>query len=486
MSKVLTLEGAQARDRELMALGLTSDELMESVACAMADKLGAGGGKKALFLLGVGHNGGDGAVMARRLTDWQVTALVVADEGRTLKELTAQKIGLLPAAPAWSRDLTDDELRAACDVDLIIDAIEGLGSCKALTGEKERVVAAANSSRARRLALDLPTGLNGLASGGLVFRAHETYTVEAPKVNMLWGKGPEYCGLVHTIPLSSLATATEGIDATDVRWEEPPAPDYPDWAHKGTRGGVLLFCGSETYPGAGQLAALAALRGGAGFVVWALPSALRPTFAALLPEAITVAVDDGAQAQACLETWGHKCDALVVGSGLGRDQRAGELCDVARSWSKSTVWDGDGLAFFASQSPQPSEALRVLTPHGGEAQALLGAPPFGDGESAYQAARFLSDRWQSAVVLKGHGTWILSKEKAHYVYGSGRELAVPGSGDTLAGLLGARLASPFCQQPLVSAVATHGAAGLKLRQAFGPDGLLAREISAAFGKKAER
>lgn len=255
--------------------------------------------------------------------------------------------------------------------------------------------------------------------------------------------------------------------------------------HKGEKGGVLIFGGSESYRGAPVLAALGALRAGAGYVVLAVPDFMVDAAAISVPEAVfaPLATSGGVIAEASvrrvLGQWEKKCGCAVFGPGIGRDESLRAVTELVwNEWDKPLLLDADALFFFASLR----HGLRrrdnaVITPHSGEAGAILGLTAEEVNASRLASAQKLADK-AGVAVLKGMGTVVASKDEKRIINEGSPALAVPGSGDVLSGAAGAFLASGAAAIDAATAGALlHAVAGSRLEAKKGARGILAREIA---------
>lgn len=257
-------------------------------------------------------------------------------------------------------------------------------------------------------------------------------------------------------------------------------PDRPEEMHKGNRGRLLVIGGSSHYPGAPALSALGALRSGAGVVTLLSSPAVCSACAARHPEVVC---------RPCSEDWlgaalaeAPACGAAVIGPGLERLPHTQELVrDIWGRWPKPLLVDGDGLFALSGEgssglSPRDDA---VLTPHEGEAARLLGTSAESVRGDREAAARRLAERW-GCVVLKGHGSLVAvrGEEEVRRLDWGGAELAVPGSGDVLSGVIGTFLAAGIsAREAALLGAALHGMAGSRLRSG-GVDGVLASELAA--------
>lgn len=257
--------------------------------------------------------------------------------------------------------------------------------------------------------------------------------------------------------------------------------------HKGDRGGVLVVGGSWNYRGAPTLAALGALRAGAGFVVLAVPDFIADTASALLPEAVFVPlrttnnIIEKDSLELCIAEWGKRCDSAVFGPGLGRDTSVGLLTEwFGNKWNKPLLLDADALYFYAMYYHKlPKLENIVITPHSGEAAVILGVTAATVNEAREVYAQHLAKK-AGTVVLKGMNTVVAKTGENRIINEGSPSLAVPGSGDVLSGAIGAFLASGISLFDAATAGALlHAAAGSNIEARHGTRGALAREIADA-------
>lgn len=235
----------------------------------------------------------------------------------------------------------------------------------------------------------------------------------------------------------------------DLRTDPPLLPDRPRDANKVTAGRVLVVGGSRDMAGAPAMAGLGALRAGAGLVRLAVPRGIQATVAgyrcetttAGLPELETGALSAEAYPEmlALAEGW----DAVVLGPGLGRDEQTGE---AVRTFSQDvhgpTLLDADALFAWNLRLEQLSgrEAPTVLTPHEGEAARLLGITSEEVRADRQAAAARMATAADAIVVLKGPGTVVTDGTQLFVNQTGGPALATGGTGDVLAGVIGAFVA----------------------------------------------
>ena len=474
-------EKVRALDGRLIEAGTPGLELMERVARRIAAfAVNHAPFPSALILAGAGSNGGDGLAAARILlrNDWKVNVLLShgIERSRGDAAVNLQRFRSQGGACSESSRLDDGHIAALVhESAVVIDALLGTGAAGAPRGETARLIELVNAQRGGRgvLAVDLPSGAEG---DGLCMNAQWTCTAAARKLSVATGRRAALAGELHLVPLDPRADGF--LSESDA--DEPEARDIQSLLpirraddHKGTRGGVLIAAGSEQYRGAALLAARGALRMGAGLVVLAAPSSVIDGATVALPEIIGERVDTDSKFEKIMLKWKDRCKTLLVGSGLGRDERAKKICRAAESWEGPSLWDGDGLYWMARDGLEPAQ--RCLTPHEGEAARLLGVEKLHD---RFAAAQALAERCGTSV-LKGFRSLVAEKGKKTLIMSKGdRTLSVPGSGDVLAGAAAALLASGISARSALAAAAwIHGAAGERLGRMKGQDGVLAHEVA---------
>ena len=275
-------------------------------------------------------------------------------------------------------------------------------------------------------------------------------------------------------------------------WVAGHLPPRPARSHKGTFGRVLVVAGSLEYAGAPLLAGLGAARSGAGLVSLALPESLALRLVGEIPELTMVLLEEEAAGLTGPNGWRRlasetlAADASVIGPGLGRlPSTLRRTRNLVSELRKPAVVDADGLNALADGERwwRSVSTQLVLTPHPGEFARLTRAPEIGrlaeDDRYRIERAREAALLWGQVVVLKGAHTVVIDTEGNGVV----SEIATPalataGSGDVLAGCIGAFLASGC--EPMVAAtlgVAVHGTAGVIAEKRIGRAGVMARDIA---------
>jgi NAD(P)H-hydrate epimerase len=258
-------------------------------------------------------------------------------------------------------------------------------------------------------------------------------------------------------------------------------PDRQPWAHKGNFGKILLLCGSRGYTGAAALAAMGALRSGAGLVYLGVPECIYAIEAVKLTEPIVFPLPDEegrisvAAVPEILDLL-PKMDAVLIGPGLGQSKGTlAVLKTVLRQFDGPVVVDADGINLLAKHKYllRGRTSPTVLTPHDGEFIRLAGAL----GADRLGAASALARELETIVVLKGHESLITDGEISYRNRTGNPGMAVGGSGDVLAGMIVSLLGQGIVPiEAAAAAVWLHGAAGDVCAQELGQYGMLPSDM----------
>lgn len=477
--------------------GIPAMVLMERAGLAVFDSvrelLPQGGAIS--VLCGKGNNGADGFVVARlaKDQDYQVEVLVAATESELMPDALQQfKTTVIHGIqPIFSDDARwQRRIEALGSRELVVDALLGTGSRCELKGPVLEAVRGINRSGVPVIAIDLPSGIDcntGEELGDSVW-ALRTVTLGLPKPFLFQGTGLDHAGYwsVEEIGMpSGLLNEPTEARIIDSKWVANLLPERMKNAHKGDSGGVLIVAGSSRFRGAATLAAMGALRSGAGRVTVAGITAVCDAVAAQLPEAILLPLPelDGEVAPAAVEmlTDLRGIHAAVFGPGLGSG--AGVQSFLAELWARWTipcVLDADALN-VASLGIRLPETECVLTPHPGEMSRLLKL-----SVAEIQANRFCAMRQAVAllgqcVLLKGPYSLVGMPGQPALVNTTGNPgMATGGMGDVLSGVIATLIAQDL--PPYFAAGCAmnwHGAAGDYCAKEIGAIGYSASDLAMA-------
>lgn len=485
MYRALTAEQSRAAEASAVSeSGTTLEALMRAAGAALAQHAAdvAGAGEVAI-VCGPGNNGGDGWAAATELhsagRDVRVFTSRRPDDLKDEAREAASRAALAGVAWDFSEYPPKDDVLVGAA--LVIDALLGTGSELPLNEPMSAWCSAINSSGAPIVAADIPTGIDsdtGAADPHAV-RADRTVAFANPKLGTVQFPGAEYAGeiVVADIGIGDRFSNSPGIPevwSADEYASLLPSPRAD--AHKNLRGRVLVIAGSRSFPGAAILAVRGAMRMGAGYVTLALPQPMVPVAQAHLLAAPVVGLPTAGRslssaAAAVVRSMAPDYDALVLGPGLTvADGAAATARSLVGSVDQPMVIDADGLNVFVDHVDAIHDRMAptVLTPHPGELARLLGV-----SAEEIQADRMASSaRLASgarAVVLKGAGT-VTSAAGRQVINTSGSvALATAGTGDVLAGMIGALLAQGL--DPLEAGALgayVHGRAGEAAASALTP------------------
>ena len=479
LAPILAVDELRALESRHAASGLMERAGAAAAAVAQA-MLASSRGGRVVVLAGPGNNGGDGFVVARRLRTayHDVDVVFRADAEKLPRDARAAHDAFAAAGGTTLR------APPAQGPALVVDALFGVGLARPIGGADAELVAWANARGAPVLALDVPSGLDAAtgALGASAIRATATATFIALKPGLLTGDGPDAAGIVsvHTLGLDADLASARGR-----RLDWPPvAALLGDRlartrrnVHKGTFGTLAIVGGASGMTGAPILAGRAAMRVGAGKVRLGFVATSYPPVDWLAPELML-----GNAARAV-----DGASAIVAGPGMGTGDASANALRRAIEADVPLVLDADALNLLAA-SASLLEAVRartsatLATPHPAEAARMLGSATADVERDRVAAASALAEKLRANVVLKGAGSVIAHRDGRYDVNATGNPaLASAGSGDVLAGMLGALLAQGLdAATALRVAVCLHGAAADRLvARGIGPIGVGASELADA-------
>lgn len=485
LAPLLLPEELRASDvHAIETCGIPGIQLMERAGAALAEAalrhLPAG---PIAVLCGPGNNGGDGLVAARLLhargREVRVLCTRPVDAYRGDAALAAAALaGAVEIEPFGALS------RILAHATGAIDALLGTGATGAPRGPEAEVIDALLASGLPVLACDLPSGVDSATGeqASCSVRAVATVTFHRASPGHLIHPGKAATGRLEVadigIPAGAPIAPTVGAIRERVVAE---LPRRGAGTHKYSAGHVLVIAGSAQYPGAALLTVRGAQRAGAGYVTALADAASIPALHQAAPEAVVVD-RAGHRDAGALRALLDRASAVVVGPGLS-DPADGPLLDAVLLSELPVVVDAGGLALLGRDlSRLRRSAPLILTPHAGELARLLGTT-----SAAVQARRLASARELSAqsgahVLLKGDDTLVIAPSGEVAVQDlASPALATAGTGDVLAGLLGAVLATGAPPWVAASAAARlHARAGrIAASRAGSVEGTVAMDVAEA-------
>ncbi|MFF9245631.1 NAD(P)H-hydrate dehydratase [Streptomyces globisporus] len=447
---VETVRAAEAALMKRLPEGALMQRAAAGLAAACGDLLRRNGrvyGSRVLLLVGSGDNGGDalyaGARLARRGAG--VRALLLAPD-------RAHPGGLAAFRAAGGQVVDGPDGLGV--LDLVVDGITGIGGRGGLREDATELVHTVTRDRTPVISVDLPSGVEadtGEVHGEAV-RADATVTFGTYKPGLLIDPAAEHAGALRLVDIGLGPELPEPPDLEALQYADVAAllPVPGAESDKYRRGVVGVVAGSERYPGAAVLAVAGALRGGAGAVRYVGPGA--DAVIARFPEAL---VHAGPPSKA------GRVQAWVVGPGLGDGRQAEAAVADVLAADVPVLVDADGLRLLDAETVRTRTAPTVLTPHAGEAAALIGTAREEVESGRLTAVRELAARYRATVLLKGSTTLIAeARDTPVRVNPTGTAyLATAGSGDVLSGLTGSLLAAGLAPRDAASVGAyLHGLA----------------------------
>ncbi len=421
--------------------GVPTAALMERAGTALAAYVPPEVDGAVAVLCGPGNNGGDGFVAARQLRA----------AGREVRLGLVGDRAALTGDAALMADLYDGEVEPASpalfeNARVIIDALFGTGLSRPLDGPLAALIEGVNglrrSGQALVIAADIPSGVDPLTGAvqGVAIEASATVIFGCRKPGHLLFPGRALCG--------EAVVADIGVDPRAIIAAQPmafvngpalwggvfPRPTFQ--SHKYARGAVGVIAGPRRATGAARLAAMSALRAGAGIVTLLTEEAAADEIAAQITAVMQKPFDEPSQLDAFLSD--PRLTAMVHGPGAGVTTKTKQAAERILSADVGAVFDADALTVFADQPSELFNKVRpddVLTPHGGEFRRLFGEMDDASGRIA--VARKAADKAGCVIVLKGADSVIAAPDGRVAVNANAPpDLATAGAGDVLAGLIG--------------------------------------------------
>lgn len=417
--------------------------------------------RSAIVWCGPGNNGGDGVAAARMLLEmgWRVKCVLVGERAKMTDDCLEMERRLAEAG-GMLEDFDPEDQERYMGYDVAIDALFGVGLTRDLGPDASLAARMTRWGTGWVVSADVPSGIHADTGDvmGTAVKADVTVTFSRGKPGLFTGKGAVHSGRVVVADIGIPAdlypdqSQTVLVEREMLRLRRRPAD-----GHKGDFGKLFILAGSRGYTGAAALCAKAAVRGGAGLVTVAVPEDVYPIVAVKCDEAM---VRPWPEEDSELIERARGCDAALIGPGLGQGERAERLVlKLMKELSCPIILDADGLNIISRHINILDERegrTTILTPHDGEFARLSGCElPIRD---RLGAARAFAEQHHCVLVLKGHRT-ITTAGGACLINATGNPgMAKGGSGDALAGLMGA-LAAQKAADPPLTAVWLHGRAG---------------------------
>jgi len=431
-------------DKNAEWLGVTTQELMENAGRAVAKEAKKLSYKKWLVLCGSGNNGGDGYVAARYIKDCLIIAVSKPKTKLAMKNYRKARAMGLPIYKYEKEKFM--ELLQECDA--VIDAMLGVGVKGELKQPYKEIVEMLNNANKFILAVDIPTGFGSSVS----IKPDMTVTFHFIKEGM-----EGRCGKIILADIGIPKEAEEYVGIGDLIYYPKPKKE----SHKGDNG-VVAVLGGGPYTGAPALAAMAALRAGCDLAYVCCPSPVWQVIASFSPNLIVRKINGSIFTKENIneiEDFIRKADAVLVGPGLGNDERTKEAAReliVRHLNEKYFVVDADAIEAIKDID---CKGKVIITPHAGEFKKLTGITLPDDLEERKRIVKEEARKRNATILLKGYVDIISDGEKTKMNRIHNEAMTAGGTGDVLAGIAVALLAKkvkPFhaaCMAALINGMA---------------------------------
>jgi len=448
-----------------------------------------------LCICGIGNNGGDGLVVARKLFSMKqdVEVYILGDPlnykgPAKLNFEISKKLGI-PIFLLDDLKAFEDKVKRSW---LVVDAIFGTGLVRDVGGRYKEAIEIINNHARHVLSIDIPSGINGDNGNvmGAAISADVTVTYGLPKYGNVLSPGFVNNGrlyLTHiSFPPMLYEDEGEGVWINTI----PELPQRSVCGHKGTFGDVLFVGGASSYYGAPVFSSLSFLKAGGGYARLAAPITMVPFMSAKANEVVYVPVEETEKGFISHKSLNNlfevasRCHMVVIGPGLGISEEGRRLLlELLQRLDLPVLVDGDGLTLLSGNMDvlKTRKGPTVLTPHPGEMQRISGKNVNEIGQDPINFLKEFSTKWKVYLVYKVARSLVVTTDGNLYVNVTGNSgMATAGSGDVLTGCI----ASMFCQSKDVAfaikaGTFIHGLAGDMAAMTKGEDGITANDIMEA-------
>ena len=494
--KISTVSEMRDLDRKAIEeLGIAAELLMENAGQAVYFALLNGFGvkdKRFVVFCGLGNNGGDGLVVARKVhsSGGVVKVFVLGDPDR-FEGAARANFDIASRLPIEMRRIESAE-EAEIEIahcDCIVDAILGTGLTREVTGLYRDVIERINGSGKTVFSVDIPSGIHGNTGEvmGVAVRADVTVTFGLPKIGNMLFPGYDLGGKLY---VSHISFPPSMYDADTLKIEINPLTELPPRdksGHKGDFGQALFVAGAAGYFGAPYFSALSFLKAGGGYSRLAAPRSIVPFIAGkgseivFHPQAETDAGSIALQNKPALLELSERVDMVILGPGLSLDPETQRLVrELTAEIDKPLLVDGDGITAVCQDLDvvKGRRAETILTPHLGEMSRLTGQNVREIDKDKIGVLQRAAAELNTMIVLKGAHSLIGYPDGRIFINTSGNPgMATAGSGDVLTGTIAAMFGLGLPLQTAVrQGVFVHGLAGDLVVEDRGEDGITAQDI----------
>jgi len=449
-------------------------------------------GKRFAVFCGVGNNGGDGFVIARKIhsNGGEVAVFIIGDREK-FEGSAKMNLDIISRLPIDVRQIDDPASvrKEVLHCDCIVDAIFGTGLTRNVEGIYSDSIEIINESGKPVFSVDIPSGINGDTGKvmGTAVHADCTVTFGLPKRGNLLYPGYDCCGELY---VTHISFPPKHYDRDSIKVEisePPPLPPRDNDAHKGDYGEALFIAGASGYFGAPYFAALSFLKAGGGYSRLAAPSSITPFIAMKGSEIVFIPQRETESGSIARENYdvlielAKKMDIIVVGPGLSLDEETQKLVlPLAAEIEKPLLIDGDGITALCNDLDiiRKRKSPTILTPHLGEMSRMTGRTVSEIDNDKIAVLQAASGDLNAIIVLKGAHSLIGLPDGRVLINMTGNSgMATAGSGDVLTGTIAAMFGLGLSIEDAVAkGVFIHGLSGDLAAEDIGEDGITAQDI----------
>ena len=447
--------------------------------------------KKFVVFCGVGNNGGDGFVVARKITSngGDIKVFILGDKNK-LKSSAKKNFEIISNQfRVYDVKSIDGVKSAIIESDAIIDAIFGTGLVRNVTGIHKEIIQLINESKKTVFSLDIPSGING-DTGEIMetaVKADYTITFGLPKIGNMLYPGYELCGKLYVSHIS-FPPSLYNRDSIKVEINSLlKLPERNKDTHKGDYKKVLFIAGSSNYLGAPYFSALSFLKSGGGLSYLAVPKSISSFIANKGMEIVFIPQKETPSGSIALENkdelieFSEKVDMVVLGPGLSLNKETQKLVrELTKKIKKPLLIDGDGITAISQdiEMIKKRKAETILTPHSGEMSRITGIDIAQINKNKIAILQQTVKRLNAIIVLKGAHSLIGYPDERVFINTSGNPgMATAGTGDVLSGTIAGMFGLGLSIRDAVRmGVFMHGLSGDLASADKGEDGITAQDI----------
>ncbi len=492
--KVSTVEEMRNLDRRSMEeCGFPQEMLMENAGEAAYFVILKDFGvknKRFVIFCGIGNNGGDGLVVARKIhsNGGDVKIYLLGDERKFTgaARMNFEIVSKIPLNIEHVESLEAVKLDILHS-DAVVDAIFGTGLKRNVDGIYKDVIQLINESGKKVFSIDIPSGINGNTGKimGVAVKSDYTITYGLPKLGNMLYPGYDRCGKLY---VSHISFPPSLYDSIKVETNDPiKLPERVKDAHKGDFGEALFIAGASSYFGAPYFSALSFLKAGGGYSRLAAPLSVTPFIANKGSEIVFIPQKETSSGSISLENrdslleLSEKVDMVILGPGLSLNEETQKLVrELAEEIEKPLIIDGDGITAVSKDVEiiKKRKKETILTPHLGEMSRITKLSVKEIDENKVEVLRKTCGELNAIVVLKGAHSLIGYPDGRVFINMSGNcGMATAGSGDVLTGTIAAMFGLGLNIFDAVRmGVFMHGFSGDLAAMDKGEDGITAQDI----------